>query len=64
MSDLNLNELDQFTDEEIVLLEEMSEIMEEMTPEEYDEFVTMVELMGRKKKENNFLMVDGSEFYH
>ncbi len=64
MSDLNLNELDHFSDEEIVLLEEMSEMLAEMTQEEYDDFVAMVEIMGKKKKENNFLLVDRSEFYH
>lgn len=64
MSDLNLNELDHFSDEEIVLLEEMCEMMQEMTQEEYDDFVAMVEIMGKKKKENNFLLVDRSEFYH
>ena len=64
MSDLNLNELDHLSDEEIVLLEEMCEMMQEMTQEEYDDFVAMVEIMGKKKKENNFLLVDRSEFYH
>jgi hypothetical protein len=64
MSDLNLNELDHFSDEEIVLLEEMSEMLAEMTQEEYDDFVAMVEIMGKKKKENIFLLVDRSEFYH
>lgn len=64
MSDLNLNELDHFSDEEIILLEEMSEMLAEMTQEEYDDFVAMVEIMGKKKKENNFLLVDRSEFYH
>lgn len=64
MSDLNLNELNHFSDEEIVLLEEMCEMMQEMTQEEYDDFVAMVEIMGKKKKESNFLLVDRSEFYH
>lgn len=64
MSDLNLNELNHFSDEEIVLLEEMCEMMQEMTQEEYDDFVAMVEIMGKKKKESNFLLVDKSEFYH
>ena len=64
MSDLNLNELDHFSDEEIILLEEMSEMLAEMTQEEYDDFMAMVEIMGKKKKENNFLLVDRSEFYH
>lgn len=64
MSDLNLNELNHFTDEEIILLEEMCEMMQEMSQEEYDEFVAMVEVMGKKKKESNFLVVDASEFYH
>lgn len=64
MSDLNLNEMDHFTDEEVILLEEMCEMMQEMSQEEYDDFVAMVEIMGKKKKESNFLLVDGSEFYH
>ena len=42
----------------------MCEMMQEMTQEEYDDFVAMFEIMGKKKKENNFLLVDRSEFYH
>lgn len=64
MSDLNLNELDHFSDEEIVLLEEMSEMLEEMTQEEIDDFTRLVEVMGQAKKKNKFLFMDDSPFYH
>jgi hypothetical protein len=64
MSDLNLSELDHFSDEEIVLLKEMCEMMQEMSQEEYDEFVAMVELMGEAKKKKGFLSMDNSSFYH
>ena len=64
MSDLNLNELDHFSDEEIVLLEEMSEMLAEMTQEEIDDFTKMVELMGEAKKKKGFLSMDSSSFYH
>ena len=57
MLDLNLNELENFTDEELILLEEMSQ-------EEYDTFVEMVEIMAQKKKEKMIFMTDRSDFYH
>lgn len=64
MLDLNSPELDIFSDEEIILLEEMTEMLEEMSPEQIDEFVAMVETMGKAKKENKSLFVDNSEYYH
>ena len=64
MLDLTLDELKDFTDEEVCLIEEMGEMLEEMSADEIKDFVDMVELMGKKKKENSFLFVDRSEFYH
>jgi len=64
MLDLTLDKLKDFTDEEVCLIEEMGEMLEEMSADEIKDFVDMVELMGKKKKENNFLFVDRSEFYH
>jgi hypothetical protein len=64
MLDLNLNELENFTDEELILLEEMGEMIEEMSQEEYDTFVEMVEIMAQKKKEKMIFMTDRSDFYH
>lgn len=64
MLDLNLNELENFTDEELILLEEMGEMLEEMSQEEIDDFVEMIEIMGKKKKEKMIVMSDRSEFYH
>jgi len=64
MLDLNLNELENFTDEELILLEEMGEMLEEMSQEEIDDFVEMIEIMGKKKKEKMIVMPDRSDFYH
>lgn len=64
MLDLNLNELENFTDEELILLEEMGEMLEEMSQEEIDDFVEMIEIMGKKKKEKMIFMTDRSDFYH
>ena len=64
MLDSNLNELENFTDEELILLEEMGEMLEEMSQEEIDDFVEMIEIMGKKKKEKMIVMSDRSEFYH
>ena len=64
MLDLNLNELENFTDEELILLEEMGEMLEEMSQEEIDDFVEMIEIMGKKKKEKMLVMPDRSDFYH
>lgn len=64
MSDLNLSEMDHFTDEEIVLLEEMSEMLDDMTSDEVEDFIKMVEVMGEAKKNSKFLLMDNSSFYH
>jgi predicted HAD superfamily phosphohydrolase len=64
MLDLNLSELENFTDEELILLEEMGEMLEEMSQEEIDDFVEMIEIMGKKKKEKMLVMPDRSDFYH
>jgi hypothetical protein len=64
MSDLNLSEMNHFTDEEIVLLEEMSEMLDDMTSDEVEDFIRMVEVMGEAKKKINFLLMDSSSFYH
>ncbi len=64
MLDLNLSELENFTDEELILLEEMGEMLEEMSQEEIDDFVEMIEIMGKKKKEKMIVMPDRSDFYH
>ena len=64
MSDLNLSEMNHFTDEEIVLLEEMSEMLDDMTSDEVEDFIRMVEVMGEAKKKSNFLLMDSSSFYH
>ncbi|NBP01215.1 MAG: hypothetical protein EBU90_13960 [Proteobacteria bacterium] len=64
MLDLTLDDLKDFTDEEVCLIEEMGEMIEEMSKEELDDFLNMIELMGKKKKEKSFLFMDRSEYYH
>jgi hypothetical protein len=56
--------MNHFTDEEIVLLEEMSEMLDDMTSDEVEDFIRMVEVMGEAKKKSNFLLMDSSSFYH
>lgn len=64
MLDLTLDELQSFTDEEVCMIEEMGEMIEEMSKEDLDEFLSMVEMMGKKKKEKSFLFMDRSDYYH
>lgn len=64
MLDLNLSDLARFTDEEIYMLEEMAEMLDEMTAEEIQDFLNMIEVMGKKKREKVFLSSDTSEYYH
>jgi len=64
MSDSNSNELDFFSEEEICLIEEMGEMLEEMTEEEIDEFVVMAKSLGNLKKQNKSFVIDQSDYYH
>lgn len=64
MLDLTLDELEGFTDEEVCLIEEMSEMLEDMDSKEIQDFIKMVETMGKAKKKSKFLLMDNSSFYH